>query len=187
MRRFALALIAVLALPASAAARGGTHTIAPPGNSGVSQYVETVPTAHGGQPTTSVHGRGSAHPGGSGGGSGGAGGAGAISPSTERRIAAQGATGAAAAAFIQATAPSGTHAAANADKAGTNAGTSNGVGASGAPLSQGEGASPASAVFHALTGSAASGGLGSVLLPIILVASLVVVSALAIVRRRRMT
>jgi hypothetical protein len=42
-------------------------------------------------------------------------------------------------------------------------------------------------VFHALTGSAASGGLGSVLLPIILVASLVVVSALAIVRRRRMT
>ena len=79
MRRFALALIAVLALPASAAAKGGTTTIAPPGNSGVSQYVETVPTAHGGQPTSSVHkgGGGSGHaqggggPGGSGGGPGG--------------------------------------------------------------------------------------------------------------------
>ena len=194
MRRFALALIAVLAVPASAAAKGDTTTIAPPGNSGVSQYVETVPTAHGGQPTSSVHnhGGGSGNARGNGGGPGGSGGSGsgsAISPSTQRAIASQGATGAAAAAFIQATAPTGARAA-NGWTAGRrqrrHRAGAGGAGGSHPAVSQGEGASPANAVFHALTGSTASGGLGSIL-PIILIASLIVLSALAILRRRRTT
>ena len=189
MRRFALALIAVLAVPGSAVAKGGTTTIAPPGNSGVSQYVETVPTAHGGQPTSSVHNRGggSSHSGGPGGGAGGGSGSGStISPSTQRALASQGATGAAAAAFIQATAPTGPLAATGGrqgDASGAT-GATGGAGRSRPAVSEGEGASPANAVFHALTGSTASGGLGS-LLPIILIASLVVLSALALLRRRR--
>jgi len=187
MRRFALALIAVLALPASAAAKGGTQTIAPPGNSGVSQYVETVPTAHGGQPTSSVHrgGGGSGHAQGGGGSptsGGGPGGTGAISSSTQRALDSQGSTGRAAAAFIQSTAPSGVRASAQGHgHRGTDA--SNG---SNAAASQSDGSPPASSVFHALTGSTTSGGLGPIL-PIILIASLLAVSVLAILRRRRTT
>ena len=53
MRRVAIALAILLALPAVAEA--SSRTLAPPGNSGVSQYVETVPTAGGGRPTSTVH------------------------------------------------------------------------------------------------------------------------------------
>src|SRR2546421_8033190 len=53
-------------LPATAIAK--RHVIAPPGNSGVSQYVETVPTAQGGRPTSSLHGHGGGGAGGGGGG-----------------------------------------------------------------------------------------------------------------------
>ena len=72
MRRVGLALAILLAAPAWAQAR--VHTIAPPGNSGVSQYLETLPTAGGGQPTNSVHPL--AGPVGGSGGSSGAGGSG---------------------------------------------------------------------------------------------------------------
>jgi hypothetical protein len=197
MRRFAFALIAVLSVlvvPASAAAKGGTTTIAPPGNSGVSQYVETVPTAHGGQPTSSVHnhsgGSGNARgngggPGGSSGGSSGtssgSGGSGsgavgsgsgssqgsALPSSTQRALAAHGANGRAAAAVLGATAP-----------AVAMQHTSRAV----VPVAPA--GSPASAVFKALTGSSTNGGLGAIL-PIILVASLLALTAFAIGRRRR--
>ena len=106
MRRVAIALALLLALPASAEA---SKTIAPPGNSGVGQYVETVPTAGGGRPTSTVHPGGGAvgHPGGPGGTSsgGGAGGGSAITPSTQHALAAQGPAGVAAAALAEATAP----------------------------------------------------------------------------------
>ena len=66
MRRIGLALAILLATPAWAQAR--VHAIAPPGNSGVSQYLETVPTAGGNQPTNTVHPRaGGVGAGGSGG------------------------------------------------------------------------------------------------------------------------
>jgi len=194
MRRFALGLIAILALPASAAAKGHTHTIAPPGDSGVQQYVETIPTARGGQPTSSVHrgGSGSGHSRGGGGGSGasggGSGGGSAISPSTQRALDSQGADGRAAAAVLSATAPTGAGSTTSGQGAGGSAtsgggSTKSGSNAGGSP---GNGASPASAVFHTLTGSTSSGGLGS-LLPIILVGSLLAVTALAVLRRRRTT
>src|ERR1700758_2135226 len=121
MRRIGLALAILLATPAWAQAR--VHTIVPPGNSGVSQYLETVPTAGGGQPTNSVHpvagpvggSGGSSGAGGSGGsaasggtaGNAGAGGGTPIAASTQRALAAQGPTGAAAAALAVATAPHG--------------------------------------------------------------------------------
>lgn len=196
MRRFALALalIAVLVLPASAAARGGTRTIAPPGNSGVSQYVETIPTAHGGRPTSSVHkgGSGSAHSQGGGGsgtsGGGGSAGGGTISSSTQRALDSQGAAGRAAAAFIQATAPSGVHTTKQGPGGGGNGAGAGGAraGSNNADASAGNGPSPANSVFHALTGSSSSGGLGSIL-PIVLVVSSLGLSTLAILRRKRTT
>src|ERR1700741_4514931 len=103
MRRIVLALVLALAAPASREA--SVHTIAPPGNSSVGQYVETVPTAGGGQPTNTVHPTGPAvgRPGGPGGtpgngGSSGGGGGGPISASTRHALADQGAAGVAAAA-----------------------------------------------------------------------------------------
>ena len=190
MRRFALALIAVLALPAAAAARGRTTTNAPPGNSGVSQYVETIPTAHGGQPTSTVHrgGAGSGHSGAGGGGTGTSGGSpgggSSVSSSTQRGLDSEGSAGRTAAAFILATAPSGTRSSTQTHASGAT----NGSTANGSSVAPGEesGASPASSVFHALTGSTSSGGLGS-LLPVILIASLLAISTAAVVLRRRRT
>jgi hypothetical protein len=191
MRRFTLGLIVVFILPAAAAAKDRTHTIAPPGNSGVSQYVETIPTAKGGQPTSSVQngGGGSTHSRGGGGGTSGGGGPGsgggsAISTPTKRALDSQGADGRAAAAVLSATAPTG-RVSITAGQGGTAGGGR--AGAGNADTGPGAaGSSPASAVFKTLTGSAASGGLGP-LLPIILVASLVALSALAIMRGRRTT
>jgi hypothetical protein len=84
------ALVAVGA-PASATA---AKVIAPPGNSGVGQYVEVVPTAGGGVPVgTAKPGKGPVLPG-----------------ATERRLAASGAEGRALAAFAQSTGtPTGSH------------------------------------------------------------------------------
>jgi len=187
MRRFALALIALLALPASAVAKGGTETIAPPGNSGVSQYLETIPTAHGGQPTSTVH-RGGGHSVAGGGGNGSSGGSpgggSSVSSSTQRALDSQGSAGRTAAAFILATAPSGTRS----SNQGHGSGATNGsTGKSSSPAAPEEsGASPASSVFHALTGSTSNGGLGS-LLPVILIASLLAISTAALILRRRRT
>ncbi len=72
----------VLALGASVPAEARNQTIAPPGNSGVSQYLESVPTASGSRPTNTIKpgGGGSHRSGGVGasGGSGGSGGPGGI-------------------------------------------------------------------------------------------------------------
>jgi hypothetical protein len=80
----ALAALAALGAPAAAAA---ARVIAPPGNSGVGQYVEVVPTAGGGVPV------GGAQPG-----------KGPVLPaSTVRRLTASGPEGKALAAFAQST------------------------------------------------------------------------------------
>ena len=105
MRRIAIALAVALAAPSVAQAR--VHKIAPPGNSGVGQYLETVPTADGGQPTNTVHPGGVGVAGGRGGTGGGPGstGGGAIAASTQRALAKHGPTGDATAALAAATAP----------------------------------------------------------------------------------
>jgi hypothetical protein len=180
VRRIAIALVVALGVPASAQAR--VHTIAPPGNSGVGQYLETVPTAGGAQPSNTVHpvvgalGKSGKPPGGgaTGGGAGSPGGGagspggGAISSSTQRSLARQGPTGAAAAALAQATAPAPTR---RAEPRRTSAVT-------------GSGSSPATSVLKSLTGSTSGGGLGP-LLPSLLVASVLGAAVLALLRRRR--
>lgn len=173
-----IALILAVGVPASAQAR--VHTIAPPGNSGVGQYLETLPTAGGGQPTNTVHpvggvggSGGPRRPGGTG-GTGGTGGAGsstgsAISPATARTLAHEGSTGSAAAALAQATAPNPVR------------GTSQRVTSA---IATSSGSSPATSVFKTLTGSSSGGGLGP-LLPLLLIGSLLGAAVLALVRRRR--
>ena len=181
MRRIAIALVIAVAAPSSAEAR--VHTIAPPGNSGVGQSVETVPTAGGGQPTNRVHPTGGAvgRPGGPGGtnGNGGAGGSGAVTASTQHALAAQGPTGAAAAALAEATAPQTSRSPSHA----RGTGPVSAVSAVSAVSTGGE-SSPATSVFKALSGSTSGGGVGP-LLPALLIASVLAAAGLALIRRRR--
>ena len=176
MRRIAIALAVALAAPSLAQAR--VHKIAPPGNSGVGQYVETVPTADGGQPTNTVHPGGVGGSGGRGGtGRGpGATGGGAIAASTQRALAKQGPTGDATAALAAATAPSRTRPAARSGDARSTS--------SGSPSFAGQGSSPSTSVLKALAGSTSGGGLGP-LLPIALIGSVLAAAVLTLVRRRR--
>ena len=175
MRRIAVAIVLALAAPASAEAR--VHTIAPPGNSSVGQYVETVPTAGGGQPTNTVHPTGGAvgRPGGPGGTPrGGAGGP--ISASTQHALAEQGPAGVAAAALAEATAPQISRSPSHARDTGPSSSVS--------AASTGGGSSPATSVFKAVSGSTGEGGLGP-LRPALLIGSVLAAAGLALMRRRR--
>jgi hypothetical protein len=184
----ALGATGLFALPAVAFA-GAKGTVAPPGNSGVSQYVEDVPTVKGGKPTNTIvvnhnGGGGSGHSGGgagsgSSGGSGGSGstpgggsgsGAGSahasqatISPAVTKKLDHSGKAGKSAAALAQATAPIVTKQKPHASKPPVAASTQ---------------------VLNSLEGSAGGGGMGA-FLPIFLIASLVLVSAAGIFHRRR--
>jgi hypothetical protein len=181
VRRIAIALVLVLGAPASAQAR--IHTIAPPGNSGVGQYLETVPTAGGAQPSNTVHpvvgavgGAGKPPGAGATGGTAGSPGGGAISSSTQRALTGQGPTGAAAAALAQATAPPRSPKPAHSDRPRASSAV--------AAASSGGGSSPASSVLKSLTGSTSWGGLGP-LLPSLLIGSVLGAAVLALLRRRR--
>jgi hypothetical protein len=172
-------LLLALALPASAPAKNRTY--APPGNSGVNQYVESVPTAGGKKPANSVHAGG-----GSGGGGGGS--SSSIPASTQQQFARQGAAGRAAIALAQATAPSGGSASARTGRHGSGRsgnGATTGSASPGTAPRTAAGFSPVSSLLKTFTGSTA-GGLGA-LLPIILVVSAVGAMAMAIFRRRRET
>lgn len=171
MRSLALALVLSAAVIVPCAASARSHPIAPPGNSGVNQYVESIPTADGNRPSTSVV----PGTGGGGGESGGPSAPSPLAPTTQRALARQGAEGRRTALVARATAPSGLRGSAR-----THGGLSSARSAGGA----GSGPSPASAVVKALTGSATSGGLGD-MLPAILVLTSVGAVATAIVRRRR--
>jgi hypothetical protein len=182
MKRVVVACIAVLGLTAALvapgpalghvdASRAQAHRIAPPGISGVNQYVENVPTAKGGRPTSTIHsGGGSAGVG----GGGGSAGSGTIPPGTEHALQTHGAAGKAAAALASATAPRGpSHD--NGSRGRTDAS---------ANVQGPGGGSPPAAVFDSLTGAGGSGGLG-ILLPVILVGCLLAAGALAYSRWRR--
>jgi hypothetical protein len=184
MRPVVLALLLVVAFAVPAQAR--VVRIAPPGNSGVSQYDETIPTAGGSRPTSTVHpvgggshgsggSQGSGGAGGSGGSGGSAGGGSAVSGSTFHALAAEGPQGAAAAALAQVTAPTRSQPAAS--KTGSRTDSSI------AAASGGDGSSPVTSLVKAVTGSTSSGGLGPVL-PVILIGSLLGAGALALMRRR---
>ena len=57
-----LAALVALSITGTAAARQGGN--APPGNSAINQYLETIPTASGGRPTHRFHGHGGSNAGG---------------------------------------------------------------------------------------------------------------------------
>ncbi len=174
----------LLLMPAATLAQGaGKGKIAPPGNSGVSQYVEDVPTVKGGKPSSSIvlpptgtggPGDGSSS-GGSGGGqssSSGATGGAVPAPSTAtlpapvtRTLEHNGQTGKSAVALAQATAP---------------------VVTKQKPVTPKLPTPPTDAVLRSLEGSAGGGGMGA-FLPIFLVATLVLLSAAGILTRRRKT
>jgi hypothetical protein len=185
-----LAAVLLMLTAAPAYSKRCSHRISPPGNSGVGQYSENVPTACGNQSTSTVPPSGSGHGPGAGTGSssgsnssGGAGGSGvrSISAGTVHALAAQGPAGAAAANFAQATAPTIAH---------HTPGRSRTAGRT-KPNNQstrlGHGVpSPTSSVFAALTGSSGSGGLG-LLLPILLGVTFVVMGGSALLRSHRTT
>ena len=171
------AFVAALAPPA--AAKHG-H-LAPPGNSGIGQYVEIIPTASGSRPTNTVHrhqGTPSntassgtlapvpefASPGSSG-----------VSGATAQALSADGPAGVAATNLARATDP----ASATAHR--------HGLAEPAAPVtSVGRGPSPVGSVLGTLTGSSSSGGLGP-MLPVLLLITLVGAGALALIRHRNTT
>jgi hypothetical protein len=164
----AIALAAIAAQPAVAQPANG----APPGNSAINQYLETIPSLGGNSPTSSIHRSGSHSIGGAAGtGSGGQGGGGSSSvpAPTQRSLAARGPAGREARDIAVADAPRHPKA---------HSASSNGAGPDQAP------ASPLHSVISALTGSSTNGGGLGVWLPVLLVVVLLGGGSFALVRRR---
>src|SRR4051794_36884103 len=150
-RVLTLVLLAALAAPAAAGAQG---SVAPPGNSGVDEYLETIPTAGG---ATKPPGSHNGHN---------------LSAATRRQLAAQGADGQAAAALAESTAPS---------RAGHGTGTKiHQLPAD--EVREPSGSGIPAAIAKAVEGSG-SGGMG-IWLPILLIASALAIGAAAVARRR---
>ena len=173
-----------LGVPATAAAR--LRTVAPPGDSGISQYAEVVPTAAGATPPR-------------GGGGGAVGGKGsALTASQRGHLNALGPDGRALAAVVYATAPqalgvpvpsrAATRSATGVGRAGGSGGGSTGSpGASGSPaasaaLPSSSRSSPVSMLLGAAAGDG-GGGLG-IWLPGFMLVSALGVGVLAVRRRR---
>jgi hypothetical protein len=172
MRAAILGAVAALALPASAAA--ATQYYIPPNNSGGNQYVESVPTAGGSSPTSSI-----SHP-----GKGGSGTNHALSRGTESALLAQGPDGARVAAFANQTAPGGARGSGASVSGGGSGGRGGATGAPANGVSVGSGgSSPAISVARSITGLDGHGGFG--VLPILLIAVTIGIGGLALLRRRR--
>ncbi|MGO9957819.1 MAG: hypothetical protein ACLP50_17905 [Solirubrobacteraceae bacterium] len=200
MKRFAISVVVALAIIAPAA-QAKPQRVLPPGNSGASEYVESIPTVAGNRPTSSVHPVVGSVGGGGGGGGGGSGatagtstagtssagtiGTGTIGVVTARVMSAEGTAGRSAAALAQATAPS--VAASVVDRrhgSGAKSQPTTAEPPAAAPeLSRVQSSSPVGALADALTGSAASGGLGP-FVPVLLALGLVGSLAVALTRRR---
>jgi hypothetical protein len=167
-----VALLAVQTPSASRCASGRTArgtrvtTLIPPGNSSVSQYVETVPTARGGCPSGAIQLS--------------AGGA-SIPRFTERSLLASGTDGAATAALARETSPVGS--ALNAPGLPVASGNHevNGRGPMGGSSG---GTSPLGAEADALGGSSGGSGLGA-LFPILLIMCLLGAGGAFFLRRRQ--
>jgi hypothetical protein len=143
-------VVALLALLVPAAASARARKYAPPGNSAISQYVESVPTAGGGRPSGTIHTRGAA-------------GSSALSPATQRAFSRQGADGKAAAALANATAPAARRNASAGQRQSPAASASSGGSANESPLDS---------LLRTATGASSRGGLGAWLPAILIVATL---------------
>ena len=178
-----LGALVALVLPAGALAR--RTTVAPPGASGISQYLEVVPTAAGPSP-----------PGGVGGPVGGGHG-GVLTEVQRQHLDGSGPNGQTLAAVVDATAPqqpappASNRSAAAVARSGTPgegavaspAGGASALGSTQVPLSSTSTGSPASLIVDAVGGSG-SGGLGGFLPAFMLVSALGLAGAY-VVRRRR--
>lgn len=163
----AVVSVIALALPASA----GAALCAPPGASGVVQYLEVVP------------GPGCSHPA-SGPGSGPSGGGHhSLSSSTSRKLASQGAAGKA---VQQLVASSGTTTAASSHAGGGRKRSSVSAASASRPVPSAPGRGPVSALLHAVGTGSGSGGLGA-LMPAFLAGVVVALGATALLRRRRVS
>jgi hypothetical protein len=161
MPRLLAALVALALIAAPAAASAQTQkTNAPPGNSAIDEYLETVPAASG-----NVRPR----PGAAGGGS-----SSSLTAAERARLEKLGPDGKTLADAIDATSPD--------RSSGTGAGAGSGSPSAGS-VSAGDGRSPISQVFDGAVGRDGGGGMG-VLLPAILLASLLGIVTLAVMRRR---
>jgi hypothetical protein len=177
--RAVLATISVL-LVAAAPSAAAQHAV-PPGHSGASQYTETLPTAGGETPTTSVHaGTAVGGPSGGGGGAGGNGhGGGGSGGATES------------AAEVTPTQALGAHNAKRLEKLGPEGKAAARLAASaGAPAAHSaashggsDGSSPVKQVVGELTGASGSEGMG-ILLPLLIAMTAVVAVAFIFTRRR---
>jgi hypothetical protein len=213
MRRYALTFTVCLVgicAPAAAKASGSNSGPAPAGNSGVTQYVESIPTDKGNRPTNPVHsgGNGKNHQsagavGGSGGGGTGGGGTGApAGSSTGGSSTGGGSTGGGASnsaissSTQKALASRGADGKAAAAVAigtapalfGAQQHNASGKSSSGSGFSTDSngGSSALSSVAAALTGSGSNGGMGAIL-PVILIVVLFGSAGMAILRHRRHT
>jgi hypothetical protein len=150
----ALVALALIASPAAASAQT-QKTNAPPGNSAIDEYLETVPSASGNaRPRPPAANGGSSS---------------ALSAAERARLAKLGPDGRTLAAAIDATSPAPSK---RADS-----------GTTGGSVAAGEGRSPISQVLDVAVGRDSGGGMG-VLLPAILLASLLGFITLAVMRRR---
>jgi len=155
-----ITIVAIMALALPAAASAGIRTIAPPGESAVSEYVESVPTAKGQSPTSSLGSQ-----------------AGALTPSQTAALDRSGAEGRTLAAVVDATSPSPVAAPARTAGRGNAA-----AGGRAQSLPPGDGSrSPVDSVASAALGG--GGGMG-LLLPALMLAA-VLVTAVGLFRRRR--
>jgi hypothetical protein len=171
-----LGLIVAVAWAAGASAAG--RPLVPQGNSGADQYVESIPTAAGQQPTISNHRNHSSSAGSSSASAG-------LSPSVQAALARQGDAGRRTAALARAYAPARRRSArrGTAIPGGGSSGGSSSAG--GIPAGGAEGAPSASAMLvRSLTGLGSSGGLGAGLSVLLLLTALGA-GVLAVVRRRR--
>ncbi len=158
-----LPLVVVIGVLLGLAGTAQAASIAPPGNSAVDQYFESVPSAAGNQPPTG--GAAAGHPG-------------TISAGTRSALASSGADGRAAAALAAAGAPALTAPAATAPAAAAKT-------AGGAAPSPSIVAAPTpTGQLPRTTAAVASSGISPVL-PIVLGAALLAAIAFAVVRRRR--
>jgi hypothetical protein len=165
----------MLALAPAASAHGCTKTLAPPGLSAVSEYVETIPTPCGARPTSTVQ-------------PGEARARGALSPSAARALAHSGSAGTAVSALVRATgaSPVARPTARRSRQSHRRDGASAPAGSGTSGTGGGGGGSPIVGVLRALTGtgSGSGGGLGPVLLAILIACGIAAAGVVAVRRRR---
>jgi hypothetical protein len=161
LSRRATAITAALAL--CAAAPAAAETIAPPGNSGVDQYLEVVPSAKGpSAPGTQQR---------------------ALSSAVQRKLQSQGAEGRRLAQIVRTTAPAQPATSERPKPGSTDKRPAASHSASSRPVAVPRGDPPLASVVHAIGDGSGSGGMGPVL-PALLIVSTVVLAALALWRRR---